>query len=94
MPVVNLPTRGGGTEAYRLKGPQDWNGGGRASGGNADGSLTGLRGKRVGIIGTGATAVQCIPHLAQIGEHIRGRQIAVFRPLAQQADGLELLGGG
>jgi len=38
MPVVNLPTRGGGTEAYRLKGPQDWNGGGRASGGNAAGS--------------------------------------------------------
>src|SRR3569832_3032660 len=26
MPVVNLPTRGGGTEAYRLKGPQDWSG--------------------------------------------------------------------
>ena len=38
MPVVNLPTRGGGTEAYRLKGPQDWNGGGRSSGGNAAGS--------------------------------------------------------
>jgi hypothetical protein len=35
MPVVNLPTRGGGTEAYRLKGPQDWNGHGRANGGNA-----------------------------------------------------------
>jgi cyclohexanone monooxygenase len=26
--------------------------------------LTGLAGKRVGIIGTGATAIQCIPHLA------------------------------
>jgi hypothetical protein len=26
MPVVNLPKRGGGAEAYRLKGPQDWNG--------------------------------------------------------------------
>lgn len=26
--------------------------------------MTGLAGKRVGIIGTGATAVQCIPHLA------------------------------
>ena len=26
MPVVTLPTRGGGTEAYRLKGPQAWNG--------------------------------------------------------------------
>ena len=27
--------------------------------------MTGLAGKRVGIIGTGATAVQCIPHLAE-----------------------------
>ena len=26
MPVVNLPTREGGTEPYRLKGPQAWNG--------------------------------------------------------------------
>lgn len=29
MPVVNLPTQAGGTEAYRLKGPQAWNGHGR-----------------------------------------------------------------
>jgi hypothetical protein len=29
MPVVNLPTRGGGTEAYRLQGPQDWSAHGR-----------------------------------------------------------------
>jgi len=29
MPVVNLPTQAGGTEAYRLKGPQAWNGDGR-----------------------------------------------------------------
>jgi hypothetical protein len=28
MPVVNLPTRDGGTEAYRLKGPQAWSGDG------------------------------------------------------------------
>ena len=34
-------------------------------GGPADGVLTGLADKRVGIIGTGATAVQCIPHLAR-----------------------------
>ena len=34
-------------------------------GGPADGRLTGLADKRVGIIGTGATAVQCIPHLAR-----------------------------
>ncbi len=33
------------------------------TGGTSEGDLTGLRGKRVGIIGTGATAVQCIPHL-------------------------------
>jgi cyclohexanone monooxygenase len=35
------------------------------TGGDSDGNLTGLRGKRVGIIGTGATAVQCIPHLGE-----------------------------
>ena len=27
--------------------------------------MTGLADKRVGIIGTGATSVQCIPHLAR-----------------------------
>jgi len=31
----------------------------------ADGRLTKLADKRVGIIGTGATAVQCVPHLAR-----------------------------
>ncbi|MCH9837256.1 NAD(P)/FAD-dependent oxidoreductase [bacterium] len=35
------------------------------TGGGPDGGLTGLAGKRVGIIGTGATAVQCIPHLGE-----------------------------
>ncbi len=35
------------------------------TGGDANGGLTGLKGKRVGIIGTGATAVQCVPHLAE-----------------------------
>ncbi len=35
------------------------------TGGDASGGLTGLAGKRVGIIGTGATAVQCVPHLAE-----------------------------
>jgi cyclohexanone monooxygenase len=34
------------------------------TGGDSNGDLSGLRGKRVGIIGTGATAVQCVPHLA------------------------------
>ena len=36
------------------------------TGGDPDGGLmTGLAGKRVGIIGTGATAVQCVPHLGR-----------------------------
>ncbi len=38
------------------------------TGGNSDGDLTGLQGKRVGIIGTGATAVQCVPHLAKAAQ--------------------------
>ena len=33
------------------------------TGGTSNGGLTGLAGKRVGIIGTGATAVQCVPHV-------------------------------
>lgn len=35
------------------------------TGGDSNGGLTGLKDKRVGIIGTGATAVQCIPHLGE-----------------------------
>jgi cyclohexanone monooxygenase len=35
------------------------------TGGDSDGNLVGLRDKRVGIIGTGASAVQCIPHLGR-----------------------------
>jgi cyclohexanone monooxygenase len=35
------------------------------TGGDAYGNLTGLKDKRVGIIGTGATAVQCVPHLGE-----------------------------
>ncbi len=36
------------------------------TGGDASGApMVGLRDRRVGIIGTGATAVQCIPHLAR-----------------------------
>jgi cation diffusion facilitator CzcD-associated flavoprotein CzcO len=36
------------------------------TGGDADGApMDRLAGKRVGIIGTGATAVQCVPHLAR-----------------------------
>jgi cation diffusion facilitator CzcD-associated flavoprotein CzcO len=34
------------------------------TGGNSGGNLDGLRDKRIGIIGTGATAVQVVPHVA------------------------------
>ena len=37
----------------------------RYTGGDSSGGLTGLQDKRVGIIGTGATAVQCVPHLGE-----------------------------
>jgi len=40
------------------------------TGGDANGNLTGLEGKRVGIIGTGATAVQCVPHAGASAEHL------------------------
>jgi len=40
------------------------------TGGSAEGNLTGLAGKRVGIIGTGATAVQCVPHLGAAAEQL------------------------
>jgi cation diffusion facilitator CzcD-associated flavoprotein CzcO len=40
------------------------------TGGDADGKLTRLHDKRVGIIGTGATAVQCIPHLGASARHL------------------------
>ncbi len=40
------------------------------TGGDSDGNLTGLRGKRVGVIGTGATAVQCVPPLGASAGHL------------------------
>jgi cyclohexanone monooxygenase len=40
------------------------------TGGGCDGNLSGLAGKRVGIIGTGATAVQCVPHLGAAAERL------------------------
>ena len=40
------------------------------TGGDPTGNLTGLKDKRVGIIGTGATAVQCIPHLGASAKHL------------------------
>jgi len=42
----------------------------RYTGGDTSGNLTGLRDKRVGIIGTGATAVQCVPHLGAWSEEL------------------------
>ncbi|MFC7615515.1 flavin-containing monooxygenase [Actinokineospora soli] len=40
------------------------------TGGDSSGGLVGLRGKRVAVIGTGATGVQVIPHLADWAEHL------------------------
>jgi len=40
------------------------------TGGDAGGHLSGLADKRVAVIGTGATAVQCVPHLGQWAEHL------------------------
>ncbi len=40
------------------------------TGGDNSGNLTGLADKKVAIIGTGATAVQCIPHLGAGSEHL------------------------
>ena len=40
------------------------------TGGDPNGNLTGLGGKRVGIIGTGATAIQCIPHLGATADQL------------------------
>ena len=42
----------------------------RYTGGNSEGGLTGLAGKRVGVIGTGATAVQIVPHIGQWAGHL------------------------
>ena len=40
------------------------------TGGDSSGNLVNLQDKRVGIIGTGATAIQCIPHLAEWSGHL------------------------
>jgi cyclohexanone monooxygenase len=40
------------------------------TGGSSYGNLDRLKDKRVGIIGTGATAVQCIPHLGEAAKHL------------------------
>ena len=40
------------------------------TGGTTEGNLDGLTDKKIGIIGTGATAVQCVPHLAQTSKSL------------------------
>lgn len=51
------------------------------TGGGPEGNLTGLKGKRVGIIGTGATAIQCVPHLARGAD-----QLFVFQRTPSSVD--------
>ena len=51
------------------------------TGGDTTGGLHKLQDKRVGIIGTGATAIQCIPHL---GEH--AQQLYVFQRTPSSVD--------
>ncbi|MFE7125320.1 flavin-containing monooxygenase [Streptomyces sp. NPDC057617] len=40
------------------------------TGGDADGNLHKLADKRVAVIGTGATAIQCVPHLGRDAQHL------------------------
>ena len=40
------------------------------TGGDADGGLDRLAGKRIALIGTGATALQCVPHLGEAAGHL------------------------
>ena len=51
------------------------------TGGTSQGGLTKLADKRVGIIGTGATAVQCVPHL---GAH--AKELYVFQRTPSSID--------
>lgn len=51
------------------------------TGGTSDGGLTGLKDKVVGIIGTGATAVQCVPHLGAAA-----KQLYVFQRTPSSID--------
>ncbi|MFV0259560.1 MAG: flavin-containing monooxygenase [Acidimicrobiales bacterium] len=51
------------------------------TGGTNEGDLTGLADKKVAIIGTGATAVQCIPHLGASAE-----QLYVFQRTPSSVD--------
>jgi cyclohexanone monooxygenase len=40
------------------------------TGGDSEGNLTELADKRVAVIGTGATAIQCVPHLGKWAKHL------------------------
>ena len=40
------------------------------TGGDTNGGLSKLADKKVGVIGTGATAIQCVPHLGEAAEHL------------------------
>ena len=40
------------------------------TGGDSNGALTNLKDKRVAIIGTGATAVQCVPHVGEAAKEL------------------------
>jgi cyclohexanone monooxygenase len=51
------------------------------TGGTNEGGLTGLQDKVVGIIGTGATAVQCVPHLGE-----GAKQLYVFQRTPSSID--------
>jgi cyclohexanone monooxygenase len=51
------------------------------TGGDSSGGLSGLKDKVVGIIGTGATAVQCVPHLGA-----GARQLYVFQRTPSSID--------
>ncbi|MEX1103342.1 MAG: NAD(P)/FAD-dependent oxidoreductase, partial [Dehalococcoidia bacterium] len=51
------------------------------TGGNSEGGMTGLRDKRVAIIGTGATAIQAVPRVAQYA-----KQLFVFQRTPSSVD--------
>ena len=51
------------------------------TGGDSSGGLTGLKDKVVGVIGTGATAVQCVPHLGE-----GAKQLFVFQRTPSSID--------
>ena len=51
------------------------------TGGSSKGNLTGLKDKVVGVIGTGATAVQCVPHLGEAA-----KQLYVFQRTPSSID--------